>query len=97
MTTPVPSVVDDLLAGASVRPRHLAVADSTQRLTYAGLLETALQVAGELYGCGVRRGDRVVVVMRNSVDAAVAVYGTLLAGGCLVALDPTTPQARSPA
>ena len=43
-------------------------------------------------GCqqlGVQRGDRVAVVLRNSVEAAIAIYGILRAGAAFVPLNPT--------
>jgi amino acid adenylation domain-containing protein len=43
---------------------------------------------------GVRRGDRVAVVLRNSVDAAIALYGILRAGAAFVPLNATAKQEK---
>ncbi|MCW2706423.1 MAG: AMP-dependent synthetase and ligase [Frankiales bacterium] len=88
------SVKEDLIAGAATWPGREAVADSRRRITYAELWRCAAGLAAGLASCGVRRGDRVAIVMRNSVECAIAVYGTVVAGGCFVVLDVTTPEHR---
>ena len=45
--------------------------------------------AAGLQQLGVQRGDRVAVILRNSVEAAIAIYGTLRAGAAFVPLNPT--------
>jgi long-chain acyl-CoA synthetase len=88
------SVKEDLIASAGAWPTRVAVADRRRRVSYAELWESAAGLAGGLAGCGVHRGDRVAVIMRNSVECATAVYGTVVAGGCFVVLDATTPEHR---
>ncbi|MCU1602209.1 MAG: AMP-dependent synthetase and ligase [Frankiales bacterium] len=86
------SVKDDLIASATARPSHLAVADRGQRLTYGALLRRASCLARRLGECGVKRGDRVAIVMHSGVECAVTIYATTIAGACFVVLDATTPQ-----
>ena len=88
------TLAGDLLATAAARPEHLAVADAARRLSYGELAREAGGLAEGLRRLGVRRGDRVALVLRNSVEAAVAVYGVALAGAAFVPLDPTSPEER---
>lgn len=78
----------DLAAAAARHPDHEAVVAGGARLTYAELQAAVDRCAGGLVRAGVRRGDRVAVVMPNSVEAAVAIYGTLRAGAAFVPLPP---------
>jgi amino acid adenylation domain-containing protein len=84
----------DLLATAAARPGALAVADGHRRLSYGELAAESGGLAAGLRELGVRRGDRVALVLRNSVESAVAVYGAVLAGAAVVPLDPTSPEER---
>jgi amino acid adenylation domain-containing protein len=50
--------------------------------------------AGALQAAGVRRGDRVALVLENSVEFVAAMFGTLMAGGIVVPLNPTVKHDR---
>lgn len=75
-------------------PDKDAFVHGAERLTYAGLLTRAEQLAGVLIGLGVRKGDRVGVFLNQSLDSAVAIHGIMLAGGAFVPIDPTAPPRR---
>lgn len=65
----------DLLAETvAVHPGALAVVDSARALTYAQLAERVQVVAGEFAARGIRRGDRVVVHMPNTVEYVEVVF-----------------------
>jgi acyl-CoA synthetase (AMP-forming)/AMP-acid ligase II len=83
-------VHDSLLASAAVAPGGEAVVDATDRRTYAELLDDARRVARLLQDDGLRRGDRVVIRMDNTVLAAAAIFGVWLAGGVIVVVNPQT-------
>lgn len=70
-------------------------------LVYDGITYTYLEIARrsaayavQLRAAGLRRGDRVVVDLPNSVDSVATVFGVLMAGGCFVVVDPTMPVTR---
>ncbi len=63
-------------------------------LTYRELSEKSARLAGILKDHGVRRGDRVGVYLRKSLETPVAVYGIMKAGAAFVPLDPAAPAAR---
>ena len=81
---------DALLASADRDPAKVAVIADGVRQTYGTLLDQALRLARSLQDNGVRRGDRVAIFLDNSWDAVVAIYGTLLSGGVLTAINPQT-------
>lgn len=81
---------DSLLTSAADRPDHEAVVTEGERIAYAPLLERAQRFARALQDRGVRRGDRVAVYLENGVPTVVAIYGTLLAGGAFVVVNPQT-------
>lgn len=57
-------------------------------VTYRSLLESARRFANGLLGLGVRKGDRVAVMLPNCPQAVIAYYGTLLIGGVVVMTNP---------
>ena len=67
----------------------VAVVDGTQRVTYEELLRRSQNRGAVLKEMGVRRGDRVVIFLRRSVEAAVALFGTWFAGGVAVIANDT--------
>ncbi|MEE4270347.1 MAG: amino acid adenylation domain-containing protein [Thermoanaerobaculales bacterium] len=60
-------------------------------LTWQELAVRVNGVARALLDTGVRRGDRVAVLLGKSLDVPAAFYGVLAAGGALVPIDPKSP------
>jgi long-chain acyl-CoA synthetase len=58
-----------------------------ERVSYEGFCRAALRVAALLAGHGVRKGDRVALVMRNLPEWPVIFMGVLLAGAIAVPLN----------
>ena len=67
----------------------VAIVDGSQRVTYAELLRRSRDCGAALQDMGVRKGDRVVIFLRRSVEAAVALFGTWFAGGVAVIANET--------
>ena len=84
----------DLRAAAHAHPARDAVVADGRRLTYAALDEAADAVAAGLRGRGVRRGDRVAVVLPNGIGVVVAAYGALRAGAAFTLLHPGLKEER---
>jgi fatty-acyl-CoA synthase len=71
-----PLVIDGYLVRSFERsPERLAVSDRTRRLTYAEFDEQLTRVARALSGLGVQYGDRVAMLMDNSIENAVCLFG----------------------
>lgn len=65
----------------------VAVVDGARRITYADLLARSRGHATLLKELGVRRGDRVAIFLRRSVEAVIALFGTWFAGGVAVVIN----------
>jgi acyl-CoA synthetase (AMP-forming)/AMP-acid ligase II len=68
-------------------PHAQAIVHGGRRVSYADLWAETGAVAGLLLRGGLRRGDRVALVLENSTDYVSAYYGVLAAGGVAVALN----------
>lgn len=88
------TLAEDLWTACAERPQHTAVVDARRRVTYEQLLREAAGLATGLADLGVRRGDRVALVQQSGVEAAVALYGALLADAAIVPLDATSKVER---
>lgn len=83
--------VEEFLECSAARfPDKLALIAGSRRVTYRDLDCQANRLAYSLVELGVRRGDRVAIWMDNSVEAVVALFASLKAGGVFVLLNPTT-------
>ena len=69
-----------LLALNTGRGARLAYIDDTQRLSYAALDERVRRCAAGLLALGLKREERVLMVMHDSVDFVTAFLGALYAG-----------------
>jgi len=79
-----------LEASARRSPHKLALVCDGQRLTYRELDEGANRLAHGLLAAGLLRGDRVAIWLPNSVEAVMAIYACLKAGGTFVVINATT-------
>ncbi|MEH1980819.1 MAG: amino acid adenylation domain-containing protein [Nostoc sp.] len=75
-------------------PQALAVVYENQQLTYEELNQQANKIAHYLQRFGVKPDVPVGICVERSLAAAIAILGTLKAGGVCVPLDPTYPQER---
>ncbi|MBX3464601.1 MAG: AMP-binding protein [Planctomycetes bacterium] len=88
-------LVHQFLERAAARtPDKTALVCDGQRLSYAQVDALANRCANALRAHGVRRGDRVVIWCPNSIEAVVAIFGTLKAGGVFVMVNETTKPDR---
>ncbi|MBN1287148.1 MAG: HAD-IB family hydrolase [Anaerolineae bacterium] len=63
-------------------------------LTYGELNELADALGSALVAMGLKKGDRVALVLPNCAAFPIAFYGTLKAGGVVTAVNPTYPPLR---
>lgn len=83
-----------LQLSAADAPDRLALEAPNGSLTYATLDELSNRLANLLLSQGLCRGDRVGIDLEKSVEAVVAIYAILKAGGTYVPLDPKAPAKR---
>jgi amino acid adenylation domain-containing protein len=75
---------------AARMPDKVALICDNRRVTYREIETEANQIAHGLIAKGVQRGDRVVLFLDNSVEAAIGVWAVLKAGAVFVMANPTT-------
>jgi acyl-CoA synthetase (AMP-forming)/AMP-acid ligase II len=73
---------------ARFRPDHLAVVCGEERLTFAGLEERVNQLANALVSLGLRKGDKLALVLPNCIELLYAYRATALLGIVSVPLSP---------
>jgi amino acid adenylation domain-containing protein len=83
---------DLLLDGVERLSDKEALVAEGRRLSYAELHGLAAAFAAELVERGLERGDRVVIFGDNSLTTVVSIWGTLLAGGVFVVVNPQTKE-----
>jgi amino acid adenylation domain-containing protein len=82
-----PTLVHEWLRRSARRfPDKAALVCGQERWTYRALDQRSDYLAGTLLDEGVRRGDRVVVLLDNSAETVISLYGILKAGGVFIIL-----------
>jgi amino acid adenylation domain-containing protein len=67
--------------------------DGELRLSHADLIQRVRAFAGTLQAAGVKKGDRVAIFLRRSIEAVIAVLGAHTVGGVVVLInDKLRPQ-----
>jgi len=75
------TLVELLERAALRRPDADAIVDGARRLTYAELATRAEALAAGFHALGVRRGDRVLIVLRNRLEHVLAYWALQTIGG----------------
>jgi long-chain acyl-CoA synthetase len=82
-----PTLVHEWLRRSARRfPDKVALICGRQRWTYKAINQRSDHLAAALIDAGVRRGDRVVVLLDNSAQTVISLYGILKAGGVFIIL-----------
>jgi D-alanine--poly(phosphoribitol) ligase subunit 1 len=89
-----PGVLHAIVQQARTGPDLPAVKDLDRELSYAELLDEAARIGTEMAAHGVVEGDRVALLLPNSVDFVVAALGCLWIGAIFVPLAVTDPESR---
>jgi acyl-CoA synthetase (AMP-forming)/AMP-acid ligase II len=76
-----------LVSSAARAPDSASLVFPDQRVTTAELLARAREVARGLHATGVRRGDRVAVLMPNCVEFVEALFGGALLGATVLLIN----------
>jgi fatty-acyl-CoA synthase len=78
---------DVLLADAEHARDRDALVFPAERMSYGELADRALSLARAFLAMGVRRGDRIGILMANSPDFVVTLFGIVLAGAVAVPIN----------
>ncbi|MCJ8012362.1 AMP-binding protein [Paenibacillus sp. KQZ6P-2] len=85
---PKQNVAQFLIDSATLYPQHIALDFLGKKITYSSLLKSVYRFANALHQLGVRKGDRVAIMLPNCPQGVIAYYGTLLVGGIAVMTNP---------
>jgi fatty-acyl-CoA synthase len=92
MHVPKTSLWDNLDVSAQRYPEHPATIFFGAKLSYRDLHQQAQRLSATLHTLGVRRGDRVLVLMQNCPQAVAAHFGVMRANAVVV---PANPMSRA--
>ncbi|TFE27534.1 AMP-binding protein [Cohnella luojiensis] len=85
---PKTNLADFLIQSAANYPNHTALNFMGKEMKYSELLEGAYRFAHVIRKLGIRRGDRVAIMLPNCPQLVIAYYGTLLSGAVVVMTNP---------
>jgi len=88
------SLHEILLKSVDFVPDKIAVRHKDREIRYNDLHFLSDKVASCLISNGLVSGDRVCIYIDKSIEALIAIWGILKAGGCYVPLDPMGPPLR---
>ncbi|MGC4067526.1 MAG: AMP-binding protein [Polyangiaceae bacterium] len=77
-----------LSRSAQLHPEKFAICCDGTNLTYAALEDRARRLATLLLDAGVERGDRVMILLENRAECAIALFGALFAGAAYTFVSP---------
>ncbi|MGR8011450.1 class I adenylate-forming enzyme family protein [Streptomyces hypolithicus] len=92
--TPPPTLLHAFRDAVTRAPDHPALAYFDGRLTYRETDQLSDSVAGHLAAEGLRRGDRVAIMLQNSPHFVLALLGAWKAGATVVPLNPMYKSAE---
>ncbi len=82
-----------LLSSAKARPDRAALVFFNRATSYAALIEEVKRVGSGLVRLGLKKGDRVAIMLPNCPQEVAAYFGALWAGGVVVMVNPLyTPR-----
>jgi len=79
---------------AEAIPAAPAVLEDDRVTSFGELYERAVALAGTFVEHGVRKGDRIALVMPKTTEAIVSIFASLLAGAVYVPIHPRWPNER---
>jgi long-chain acyl-CoA synthetase len=77
-----------LKEAADKHPQKIALHFIGKELTYKELYDSSLKLANQLQKLGVKKGDRVAIMLANTPQAVISYYGALFAGAIVVQTNP---------
>jgi long-chain acyl-CoA synthetase len=82
------TLMDVLAKSVSQRPNHPALLFQGNAISYGELERQSIRFAGALMKLGIKPGDRVALLLPNSPQFIISMFGAWKAGGIIVPLNP---------
>ncbi|WP_332689935.1 long-chain-fatty-acid--CoA ligase [Halalkalibacter lacteus] len=79
---------DYLQRSAKKYPKHVALHFLGKEMTYTELYTEAKKFANQLQSLGVKKGDRVAIMLANCPQGVISYYGALMIGAIVVQTNP---------
>lgn len=90
-----PFTLFDLLdRSANIYSSHIAISDGENELNYAHFRDASERIASALYRRGFRKGDRIGIMVPNSMEYGLAFFGIQRLGGVVVQVNPNYQPAE---
>lgn len=86
-------LLNAFLKQCALQPDALVMVEAERSISYRDCLNRAQTIAAELQTRGLNH-QPIAIYLERGIDAAIAIFGVLLAGGCYVPLDLKNPSAR---
>src|SRR5262245_28855966 len=86
---PQPTIPDLIVQHGCNQARKAALLEGARRLDWGEFDDATNQVANGLQQLGLRPGQRLAVLMSNSVEMALTIFGACKAGVTVVPLNPS--------
>lgn len=90
----IKTLPDIIRSGFKTFPNRTAFKCGVNEETYESMFLKMNLLSNQLRALGVKKGDRVGILMHRSIECAIAVYGILHAGAAFVPIDPAAPGTR---
>ena len=87
-------VLHHVIDNARRDARHVALKDADSEMTYEQLVASVTCARAALVARGVTPGDRVVLLLQNSIEFVIGALASLWIGAIFVPLDATDPPSR---
>lgn len=84
------TLADCLFRSVALFPDKTALICNDSTLTYHELFDESLKIAATLKTHDIKRGDRVIIFMDNTLECAAALWGVILADAVFVIINPQT-------
>ncbi len=86
---PIEGSLPQFLRDAVARfPKHVALTDGAREVSYSSLWERSGRLGGALAAAGVRHGDRVALMLPNSIEYVIAFFAVVRAGAVVTQVNP---------
>lgn len=85
---PKQNLAQFLVQSAESYPEKIALDFLGNKVSYKVLMNSVYRFTNALLKLGIRKGDRVAIMLPNCPQAVIAYYGTLLMGGIVVMTNP---------
>ncbi|SFL60673.1 long-chain acyl-CoA synthetase [Gracilibacillus orientalis] len=85
---PKQNLAQFMIDTAKKHPQHTALFFYGKKITYEQLLKETYRFANVLKGLGIKKGDRVAIMLPNCPQSVISYYGALMIGAIVVQTNP---------